>query len=31
MDFNLKKFANDASGLFNRAKQLTGNKIELNK
>jgi endophilin-B len=23
MDFNLKKFANDASGFFNRAKQLT--------
>jgi endophilin-B len=27
MDFNLKKFANDASGLFNRAKQLTEEKF----
>lgn len=27
MDFNLKKFANDASGLFNRAKQLTEEKL----
>ena len=27
MDFNLKKFATDASGLFNRAKQLTEEKF----
>ena len=27
MDFNLKKLANDASGLFNRAKQLTEEKL----
>lgn len=27
MEFNLKKLANDASGLFNRAKQLTEEKL----
>jgi endophilin-B len=27
MDFNLKKLANDASGLYNRAKQLTEEKL----
>lgn len=27
MDFNLKKLANDASGLFNRARQLTEEKL----